>query len=36
MGKLLKGLLLALAPTIIDKGAKALGKLVDKISKPKA
>lgn len=35
MGKLFKGLLLALAPMLIEKGAEAAGKLVEKLSKPK-
>ncbi len=35
MSKLLKGLLMALAPVLIEKGAKAAGKLVDKVTKPK-
>ncbi len=35
MGKLLKSLLLALAPVLIEKGAQAASKAIDKLSKPK-
>ncbi len=35
MGKLFKSLLLALAPLLIEKGAEAAMKGIDKLSKPK-